>query len=304
MGVFDELEMGPASAADLASRIGATAGALERLLDGCAALGLLRKSEGVYRNSPLAEHYLCSGSPHTLRGYVRYSDEALYPMWAHLEDAVREGTPRWAQTFGIEGAIFSGFFRTEGAMRDFLRGMHGFGMLTSPAVTAAFDLGPFHRIVDLGGASGHLAIAACERYPHMTAIVFDLPQVIRVAAIAHDRVQFVPGDFFQDNLPEGDLYAMGRILHDWNEDKIQRLLAKVFAGLPAGGGVLIAEKLLAEDGVGPVAANMQSLNMLVVTEGRERSLGDYTRLLEAAGFTRVQGRRTGTALDAVLAVKP
>jgi acetylserotonin N-methyltransferase len=288
----------------LASRIGANAGALERLLDGCAALGLLRKSEGVYRNSPLAEHYLCSGSPHTLRGYVRYSDEALYPMWAHLEDAVREGTPRWAQTFGIEGAIFSGFFRTEGAMRDFLRGMHGFGMLTSPAVTAAFDLGPFHRIVDLGGASGHLAIAACERYPHMTAIVFDLPQVIRVAAIAHDRVQFVPGDFFQDNLPEGDLYAMGRILHDWNEDKIQRLLAKVFAGLPAGGGVLIAEKLLAEDGVGPVAANMQSLNMLVVTEGRERSLGDYTRLLEAAGFTRVQGRRTGTALDAVLAVKP
>jgi acetylserotonin N-methyltransferase len=304
MGVFDELEGGPASAAELAHRIGANAGALERLLDGCASLGLLTKSEAVYTNSPAAQHYLCSGSPHTLRGYVRYSDEALYPMWAHLEDAVREGTPRWAQTFGIEGAIFSGFFRTEAAMRDFLRGMHGFGMLTSPAVAAAFDLGPFHRIVDLGGATGHLAIAACERYPQMEGIVFDLPQVIRIAAIAHERVQFIPGDFFQDDLPEGDLYAMGRILHDWSDDKIHRLLTKAFARLPAGGGVLIAEKLLAEDGVGPVAANMQSLNMLVVTEGRERSLGEYTRLLASAGFTRVQGRHTGTALDAVFAIKP
>ena len=43
----------------------------------------------------------------------------------------------------------------------------------------------------------------------------------------------------------------------------------------AGGGLLIAEKLLNEDGVGPLAANMQSLNMLVVTEGKERSLREF-----------------------------
>ena len=63
------------------------------------------------------------------------------------------------------------------------------------------------------------------------------------------------------------------------------------------------EKLLNADGVGPVAANMQSLNMLVVTEGRERTVVEYTRLLEAAGFRRVEARRTGVRLDAVLAEK-
>ena len=57
-------------------------------------------------------------------------------------------------------------------------------------------------------------------------------------------------------------------------------------------------KLLNEDGVGPVPANMQSLNMLIGTEGRERSLGEYTRLLEGAGFTSIEGRRTGASLDA------
>jgi acetylserotonin N-methyltransferase len=49
---------------------------------------------------------------------------------------------------------------------------------------------------------------------------------------------------------------------------------------------------------------MQSLNMLVCTEGRERSLAEYRALLESEGFTRVQGHRTGTPLDAVLALTP
>jgi acetylserotonin N-methyltransferase len=92
-------------------------------------------------------------------------------------------------------------------------------------------------------------------------------------------------------------------LHDWSDDKIGLLLRKILSQLPSGGALLIAEKLLNEDGVGPVAANMQSLNMLVVTEGMERSLSQYERLLRAAGFADVEGRRTGTPLDAILAVK-
>ena len=303
LGIFDRLQASPAGAAQIANEAGVDAGAVERLLDACAALGLLSKEGELYRNQPAAEHYLCAGSPHTLHGYIVYSDEALYPMWNHLADAVREGKPRWKQTFGVEGAIFSGFFRTEDAMRDFLRGMHGVGMLASPAVIAAFDLSRFRRIVDLGGATGHLAMAACERYPDMRGVVFDLPEVMRMTAAPHERIEFMAGDFFKDELPEADLYAMGRILHDWSEEKIHRLLARIFAKLPEGGAVLIAEKLLAEDGVGPIPANMQSLNMLVVTEGRERSLGEYARLLESAGFTRVEGRCTGLPLDAVLARK-
>jgi acetylserotonin N-methyltransferase len=48
---------------------------------------------------------------------------------------------------------------------------------------------------------------------------------------------------------------------------------------------------------------MQSLNMLVCTEGKERSASGYERLLRAAGFERVEARRTGVSLDAVLAFK-
>jgi acetylserotonin N-methyltransferase len=309
MGVFDALHEAPATAADLAAKLGSNADAMGRLLDGCAALGLLRKHAAVYRNDPVAETYLYSGSDHSLRGYVRYSDAALYGMWGHLEDAVREGTHRWTQSFGLEGPIFSAFFRTDEAMRDFLMGMHGFGMLTSAKLVSAFDLSRFRRLVDLGGATGHLAIAACERYAELHAVVFDLPRATALAreqvakSGACERIEVVAGDFFEDELPAADLYYVGRILHDWTEEKIERLLARIFERLPQGGALLIGEKLLEENGVGPLDANMQSLNMLIVTEGRERRLSEYAGLARRAGFGEVEGRRTGAALDAILAIK-
>jgi acetylserotonin N-methyltransferase len=265
---------------------------LPRLLDACVALGLLSKQDGQYVNTPESDQYLRSDSPDTMTGYIRYSNHVLYPMWSHLEDALREGTHRWKQTFGLDGPLFSHFFRTEDAMREFLLGMHGFGLLSSPAVVAAFDLTRFHHFVDLGGASGHLALAAAQRYPGMQTTVFDLPAVAKIFP------HVVAGDFFVDPLPPADLYALGRILHDWSEEKIHRLLQKVLAALPSGGGLLIAEKLLEN-----VPAHMQSLNMLIVTEGRERTAVEYATLLRAAGFASVESRRTGTPLDATLALK-
>lgn len=267
---------------------------LPRLLDACVALGLLEQRDGVYRNTPEADKYLRSASPDTLTGYINYSNDALFPMWAHLEDAVREGTPRWKQTFGIEGGIFSGFFKTEQDKREFLKGMHGFGRISSPAVAAAFDLGGFHRLIDLGGASGHLAEAIRERHPHIEGAVFDLPEVATLYPGT------IAGDFFTDTLPPADLYCLGRILHDWSDDKIRPFLAKIHAALPAGGGLLIAEKLLRPD---YVSAHMQSLNMLIGTEGRERSAAEYETFLRAAGFSEIESRITGAPLDAILALK-
>ena len=90
---------------------------LPRLLDACVALDLLEKRDVSYVNTPEADRYLRSDSPDSLTGYIHYSNDALYPMWAHLEDAVREGTPRWEQTFGLEGGIFSAFFTCRSRIR-------------------------------------------------------------------------------------------------------------------------------------------------------------------------------------------
>jgi len=309
LGIFDRLEASPATAAELAAEKGCHAGALERLLETCSALGLVHREEGRYGNLPVASRYLCLASPETLAGYILYSDRVLYRLWGELESAVREGTHRWEQVFGGRAGVFEELFATEQARRTFIAGMHGMGLLSSPAVVEAFGLSRFRRLCDLGGATGHLAIAACRQFPELRAVVFDLPAVVsqaeeyaRVAGMA-DRVEVEAGDFFTDPLPEADLFALGRILHDWSEPKITLLLEKIHRRLPAGGGLLLAERILWPLKDGPLNANLQSLNMLVVTEGKERTAAEYEALLRAAGFREFRACATGRPLDAMLAIK-
>ncbi len=304
MGVFDRLAGGPAEAHRI-RQDGEDPDAFERFLDACVSLGLLEKQGEAYANSPAAATYLRRDSAQTLTGYINYSNDVLWQIWAHLEDGIREGTNRWKQTFNLDGPLFSAYYSTEERKREFLLGMHGYGMISSPGVAAAFDLSRFRRIVDLGGATGHLPMAILERYPGMEAAVFDLGPVIEVARefTQGSRVELIAGDFFTDALPPADLYSLGRILHDWGDEKIRRLLSRIYQSLPTGGGLLIAERLLHDDLLGPVSTHMQSLNMLLATEGRERSFRQYAGLLEEAGFGEMAGRMTGLPLDALLAVK-
>jgi acetylserotonin N-methyltransferase len=218
---------------------------------------------------------------------------------------VRTGSNRWEEVFGSRGGLFDHYFHDDNSAASFLGGMHGFGQLASQRVVTAFDLTPFRQLIDLGGATGHLCVAAREAWPHLHATVLDLPVVEKFARpyIQGRNIDFHSADFFVDPLPPADLYSLGRILHDWTEEKIGRLLDKIVASLPSGGGLLIAETLLSDDKSGPVYSAMQDLNMLVCTEGRERTRGEYERLLRKAGFTSVNFKETGSLVDAILAIK-
>ncbi len=157
--------------------------------------------------------------------------------------------------------------------------MHGFGRLSSPAVAAAFDLSRFHRLIDLGGASGHLAEAVRERYPQMQAQVFDLPEVAKLYPGT------IAGDFFTDPLPRLTSIASEGFCTIGRTKKFTGCWPGSSRRCRTGGGLLIAEKLLNPDNI---PAHMQSLNMLIGTEGRERSAAEYEALLRAAGFSEVR----------------
>jgi acetylserotonin O-methyltransferase len=309
LGVFDALESGSQNAETMSSQLNCNPDAMERLLCALAGVGLLAKVGDQFSNTAVASTYLTTTSPRRMTGYINYSNAVGWQLWGNLEDAVREGTSRWKQCYGWDEPIFSSFFKTDEAANEFLMGMHGFGTISSPAVVHAIDLSAYKHLVDLGGATGHLAIAACERYANLTASVFDLPaarplaeQIIGCSKV-NSRIDIVSGDFFRDALPPGDLYALGRIIHDWNPEKILQLLRKIYASLPENGALLICEKVLFDDKQGPSWAQMQNLNMLVCTEGKERTLEEYEQLLNEAGFSEVVCCRTKTPIDGILAVK-
>jgi len=153
------------------------------------------------------------------------------------------------------------------------------GQITSPHVVGAFDLSRFRRLVDLGGGTGHLAIAACKAYPELSR-----DSVSTCQRHVRWRGEFKPkapkwpiGSLSSrvisstDPLPPADLYVLARTpLHDWNEAMVVELLSKVYASLKAGGAVLIAEKnCWAKAKPRPDTALMQHLNMLAIADGRE-----------------------------------
>jgi acetylserotonin N-methyltransferase len=307
--IFEQLEESPKSLQELASQALLPVVPLEQLLTACLALNLVSRVDGGYQNTPQTSTYLTESSPSNLLGYIRFSDMAVYRMWTHLTDAVREGSNRWDQVFGGKDNFFENVYADPASLREFIGGMHGLGVITSPTLVSAFDLGRFSHFVDLGGATGHLAMAACRAWPQLNATIYDLGPVCAVAeehitqAGLQGRVTTRVGDFFVDPWPEADLFALGRILHDWKEERIHFLLRKCFESLPRHGGLLICEKLLNEEKDGPVSAALQSLNMLVITEGRERTASEYKTLLQTAGFGQIEAKKTGKYLDVILATK-
>ncbi|XP_065599961.1 acetylserotonin O-methyltransferase isoform X1 [Cyrtonyx montezumae] len=315
LGVFDLLlESGqPLSLDVIATRLGASIMGMERLLDACVGLKLLavelRREGAFYRNTEISNTYLTKSSPKSQYHIMMYYSNTVYFCWHYLTDAVREGRNQYERAFGISSKdLFGAMYRSEEEMLKFLAGQNSIWSICGRDVLTAFDLSPFTRIYDLGGGGGALAQECVSLYPNCTVTIYDLPKVVQVAKERlvpqeEQRIAFHEGDFFKDSIPEADLYILSKILHDWDDEKCGQLLAAVHKACRPGGGVLLVESLLAEDKSGPVETQLYSLNMLVQTEGKERTAAEYSELLRAAGFREVRVRRTGKLYDAVLGRK-
>ena len=72
-----------------------------------------------------------------------------------------------------------------------------------------------------------------------------------------------------------------------------------------GGRVLIAERFLDEDKIGPKSTLLTSLNMLVQVDGKERTRDEYRKLLEKQGFVDIQAKQLDSSegSDAILCRK-
>ncbi len=284
---------GGTTIAELAQREGIEQRPAEMLLTGCASLGLLESTRGRYHNSELAEEYLVRGRPYYFGGFVQMLDQRLYAGWARLTEAIRTNRPTtWDPE--QQSSLFDG--EDPLLLAVFWEAMHSISTFTARALGAAVDLGDAARLLDVGGGSGAHDIELCRLYPHLTATVYDLPQVTSIAAEKiqqadlSDRVATVAGDFFADaHLPERhDTILLSMIMHDWAEERCREILRKSWEALPTDGRLIISELLVNDERTGPASAALMSLNMLIETEGRNYTPSEYSRWLQDIGFQEVR----------------
>lgn len=301
LGIADRIGRAAVSAEALARDLQVSVDGLSRLLRAAAALDLLHIDERQHYALTALGGTLRSGKLGSLRDYaMTVAGPTHWQSWAQLEDAVRSGKPVVEAAVGAD--LWTHLERNADEGARFSRAMGDLSQLVAVDLSAQYDFSACLRIVDIGGAQGALLAAALMRAPQARGVLFDREAVMVAARQAsslqalRERIEFVAGDFFRDELPAGgDCYLLKQILHDYEDGDCAALLARVRAAIAPGGKLLIVEMPLDLDAE---PASLVDLDMLVLLGGRERSTAQYRALLETAGFTlkRTLPLRGGFAL--------
>ena len=152
-----------------------------------------------------------------------------------------------------------------------------------------------HGVLDVGAGKGRFACALAKKYPSLDVSIFDLPHVTQVSRQLIEqkglssRIKVHAGDFTNDVLPEGaDLVTLVRIAHDHNDNVLLGLLKSIFASLPAGGTLLLAEPMAIEPGEKPHGDAYFHFYLLAMGSGRLRTPSELMHLMKLAGFTHLE----------------
>ncbi|MET8759552.1 methyltransferase [Lentzea sp. NPDC004782] len=303
IGLADVLDREPLHAADVAERTGCDPVAVGRLLRFLDRKGVVRQlGDATYANTELGE-LLREANPFS--DLVRLYGSDFYEAWEEFGATVRTGGTAFRHRHGAEH--FDYFAQDEASARAFDRAMQAVTELVADELAKGYPFPHGVTVVDVGGGNGTLMRAVLRDHPSVSAVVFDRDHVSAHAAGEREpdsRFHVVSGDFFTEVPPEGDVYVLSRVLHDWSDEDCERILARCRAACRAGAKLLVLERFLPETGAprrdGELGA-LWDLQMLAITGGRERECSEYEKLLHGAGFRVDDVRPLPTEMNLLIA---
>ncbi len=296
MGVFTELAKHPEDLKTLQGRLGLHPRAARDFLDALVALGFLRRIDWVYHNTPETDFFLDKHKASYMGGVLEMANHRLYRFWGRLTEALRTGLPQNETREGM-APLFEALYADPARLREFLKAMTGLSRGAAIAIGQKLNWKDYTSFVDVGTAQGDTAVQIARLNPHLAGMGFDLAEVGPIfedyveESGLKDRVRFVPGSFFTDDLPKADVVVMGHILHDWNLEEKQMLVRKAYEALPPGGSFVVFEAIIDNERAQNAFGLMMSLNMLIETPGGYDYTGaDCEGWMRGAGFreTRVE----------------
>jgi len=294
--LFDRLACGPKSEPQLLAELRLSARAGNVLLVAMRAMGLLASdADGRVMLTDLSREHLVSGGEFDVSDYV--AQAADNPAVREIAERLRTNRPAGhePQEQGVAFIYRQGMpsaMEQEAAARRHTLALAGRAKNVAPVLAERAPMADARVLLDVGGGSGIYSIACLKRYPKLRAIIWDRPQVLKVAREFADaegvsgRIEFRSGDMFADPVPaECDLMLLSNILHDWDVPECQALLTRLSAALPTGGRLLIHDVFLADSLDGPLPIALYSANLFCVTEGRAYSAAEYRSWLAEAALT-------------------
>lgn len=280
----------------IAKRVAANPDAIRRLLRMLAAIGVFEeKVPQVFRNNKISA-FLRTDNPKNVRAMIlmHNSDAMSRPWCEHLEQGIREGMPPFRLTHGED--LFDYLDHHADLDSLFSEAMDSVEALTGDSFATDFDWGQFDRIIDVGGSRGAKSLAILKRHPRLTALVIDRPQVIAEAdqfwatqnTSGVERLRFQVGDALT-SIPsaqsERDIYLLSAVLHGFDDETCITVLRNVAKACGhTGARIALLEMVVPEVGADVASASFD-MQMFMGSQGRERTLMEWTTLFKGAGIT-------------------
>jgi len=247
---------------------------LEKVLVACCAMGLLEKQGAGYVNTTLSEQYLVEGKP-LYQGNIIAHSANVWEYWDTLPRELAAGatTPQDPTR----------------SHRDFILGMENITMGgRGKLFTEHIDLSGRTHLLDVGGGPGTYSVLACEKYPHLKAMVFDLPETIVItrqiiaAKGMESKISVREGNWETDTFGSGyDVVLLSNVLHG-DDSSAAMKLKKAWDCLDRGGLLVIQEFLLNEDKTGPLILALFNVMVGAYAEA------ELFSVIEKAGFSSPQ----------------
>ena len=282
LGLFTPLGKGPMTAEQIAKALDVRANTLIPLLYALVTAELLTVDGDHFANSPEADHFLVRGKP----AYIGARHENLSIRWTttlKTAESIATGFPQAKIDYaGMSASELESHYR-------------GFYLATIAAVRALlerYDFSAYRTLLDVGGGTGGLSIAATEACPQLKATVLDLPTVTPFTqrfveeAGAAGRVQVMAADVVSGPLTGSfDAAVLANLIQVLPRGQARSALRNVGQVVKPGGDIFILGFVLDESSLSPPEAigfNLLALN--IFDEGQAYTEQEHRDWLSEAGF--------------------
>jgi hypothetical protein len=260
------------------------------------ACGFIKEKRGIYYLSDVAKYYLTKDSGFDLTSYVSSLKDR--PICADMKKVLLTGKPaNWAAA--KKGKDWAASMEDDSFAESFTAGMNSRGAYLANGLADAMDFKGYHKLLDIGGASGIYSAVFVKRNPGLRAAVFEKPPVDKVAGYSiekfglTDKIGIVAGDMFHDDFPKGyDVHFISHVLHDWDLKEVKTVLNNSYRNLNSGGMIIIHDAHINKAKTGPLSVAEYSVLLMFLSEGKCYSVTEMKNLLEETGFKNTKFKPT------------
>jgi ubiquinone/menaquinone biosynthesis C-methylase UbiE len=299
--IFRKLHNKEMSAADICRRTGIRRRYGEAFFDFLVFLGLLKKKDGLYRNSPLAErHFIRERSIDWTR---LWSGECIkdYEALTVLEDVIT-GDKGWRELTGSKRKPDYELAREDPEWaRGFTYALYDVYQPDAEILAKHLNLSNYHRLLDVGGGSGVMSFALVRKYPHLEASVLDFKfvcaatdEIIRKERLS-GRVKTISGDM-NKSIPSGF-----DVIMFWNIGHVDNRVIKMAYDVLPEGGMLVRSCLPPVRPKEPSRSAFLRKYLSVRPTGQTKS--SKIESLKESGFRAIKYRRLSSELGVITGLK-